>query len=238
MEVRALKHLDLTIDRGEFVAIMGPSGSGKSTFMNLVGCLDSPSHGSYRLDGIEVANMTDDELAAIRSQKIGFVFQTFNLIPRTTALVNVQLPLWYNRTRQATAAENTAAARKALTIVGLASREDHTPNQLSGGQQQRVAIARALVNNPAVLLADEPTGALDTRTGEEIMAIFQRLNRAGKTVVMVTHEPDIAQHAKRIIHFRDGQLISDERVAEPIDARVWLADAPPEAGMMHGAASR
>lgn len=228
MNVYALKHLDLTIERGEFVAIMGPSGSGKSTFMNLVGCLDTPTSGSYLLDGIEVANLTDDELAAVRSRKIGFVFQTFNLIARTSALANVQIPLYYNRARRASSAENEAAAYKALSIVGLKERADHKPNELSGGQQQRVAIARSLVNNPAVILADEPTGALDTRTGEEIMAIFQRLNRAGKTVVMVTHEPDIAQHAGRIIQFRDGNLISDEKVAEPLNAANLLKTMPTE----------
>lgn len=231
MEVRALKRLDLTIERGEFVAIMGPSGSGKSTFMNLIGCLDSPSSGSYRLDGIEVANLSDDQLAAVRSSKIGFVFQQFNLIPRTSALLNVQLPLFYNRGRNMTAAQSEKAAQRALAIVGLANRAGHKPNELSGGQQQRVAIARALVNNPAVLLADEPTGALDTRTGEEIMAIFQRLNRAGKTVVMVTHEPDVARHAGRVIQFRDGRLISDQVVEQPVDAREMLTSLPPEASL-------
>ena len=205
-EIHALRGVSIEIPRGEYVAIMGPSGSGKSTLMNLIGCLDTPTKGSYLLNGKEVAAMNDDELARIRNEEIGFVFQTFNLLPRATALHNVELPLVYAGMKSA---ERQQRAREALAKVELSDRATHRPNELSGGQRQRVAIARALVNNPSILLADEPTGNLDSKTGVEIMAVFERLHQAGNTIVLVTHEADIAANAHRVIHIRDGQVEKD-----------------------------
>ena len=208
-EIHAVSGVDVEIHRGEYVAIMGPSGSGKSTLMNLIGCLDSPTKGHYFLNGKLVSDMDDDELARIRNKEIGFVFQTFNLLARATALHNVELPLIYAGIPSSERAER---AREALRAVDLEQRMLHKPNELSGGQRQRVAIARALVNKPSILLADEPTGALDTATGAEIMALFERLHQEGNTIVLVTHEPDIAMHAHRVIHIRDGRVDRDEAV--------------------------
>jgi putative ABC transport system ATP-binding protein len=215
--VHALRGVSIAIERGEFVAIMGASGSGKSTFMNILGCLDKPSAGKYELEQIDTSGLGKKELAAIRNRKIGFVFQGFNLLSRTTALENVELPTLYAHVSKE---EGTARARRALELVGLGDRMEHHPSQLSGGQQQRVAIARALVNNPSILLADEPTGNLDSRTSVEIMDVFQQLNQNGLTIVLVTHEPDVAQFAKRSIQFRDGRIRRDE----PIKNRPLAAD--------------
>ena len=223
-EVRALRGITFTAEPGEMIAIMGASGSGKSTLMNILGCLDRPTAGTYRLDGTRVDSMSRNELADIRNRKIGFVFQTFNLLARTSAAENVELPLLYDRA--ARHPDRLAAARAALTRVGLAERMDHEPSELSGGQQQRVAIARALVTQPSLLLADEPTGNLDSRTSLEVMALFQALNDEGTTTILVTHETDIAQCARRIVELRDGHIIRDERVTDRMDAAAELRGLP------------
>lgn len=236
--VHALDSLSITIARGEFLAVMGPSGSGKSTLMHLLGCLDTPTAGRLFFDGADVSGFDRDGLAATRNHKIGFVFQSFNLLPRLTALQNVELPLIYGSTPRR---DRRSRAAQMLNLVGLSERMLHRPTQLSGGQQQRVAIARALVNDPVLILADEPTGALDTRTGIEIMALFQELNARGMTIVLVTHDPDVAQHASRIMHMRDGKVSNDERVLAPTRAQEMLAElenqaAPPVRQVGAGAA--
>jgi putative ABC transport system ATP-binding protein len=222
VDVHAVRGVSMEISAGEFVAVMGSSGSGKSTLMNMIGCLDRPSDGNYFLDGIDVSTLDRDARAELRNDKIGFVFQGFNLLARTTALENVEMPMLYNRSR-VPSHDQKKRAQHSLELVGLAQRADHKPNQLSGGQQQRVAIARALVNQPSLLLADEPTGNLDSQTSIEIMGVFQKLNDAGITIVMVTHELDIARYTKRMVILRDGKIVTDEKVADRLNADAELA---------------
>lgn len=225
-EVRALDGVSLQVTRGEFVAIMGPSGSGKSTLMHILGCLDAPTSGSYRLNGEEVSNLADRELASVRNRQIGFVFQSYNLLPSFTAVENVELPMIYGSTR-----DRRRKAALALERVGLTNRMDHKPSQLSGGQQQQVAIARAIATEPSVLMADQPTGNVATRQGEEIMAIFQELNEQGITVILVTHEPQIGRHATRLVQVQDGRVLADQCITERVLAREWLAT--PENALSH-----
>lgn len=221
VRVEALKNIDLEVPEGQFLAIMGPSGSGKSTLMNIIGCLDKPSSGEYILDGVDVKSQDEKQLSMIRNQKIGFVFQTFNLLPRLDCVRNVGLPMLYAGTSSSHCKERSLSA---LDRVGLLDHARHRPNELSGGQRQRVAIARALANDPRIILADEPTGNLDTRSGLEVLALFEELHQQGRTIVLVTHEPDIASHTQRIIHFRDGRLVKSEQVVNPVRAAQLLAE--------------
>lgn len=221
VRVEALKNVDLEVPEGQFLAIMGPSGSGKSTLMNIIGCLDKPSSGDYILDGVDVKSQDEKQLSKVRNQKIGFVFQTFNLLPRLDCVRNVALPMLYSGISSTYSKERSLAA---LGKVGLLDHARHRPNELSGGQRQRVAIARALVNDPRIILADEPTGNLDTRSGIEVMALFEELQQQGRTIVLVTHEPEIASHAQKIIHFRDGRLVKSDQVANPVRATQLLAE--------------